>query len=309
MKGMGIRIVVAVTDSHWFDFLRRRPDLGEVNFWSPSARGFKALQPGELFLFKLKAPVNMIAGGGIYTHSSTMPLSLAWEAFGEANGAGSLKEARANILDNRTTGPETTGDFPIGCRILTHPFFFETWQWMPPPESFSPNIVTFKSFDTDDAEGRALWHQVSQRMNWFAGSARPGEVVRFGKPQIIQPRLGQGAFRVVVTDAYQRRCAVTGERTLPVLDAAHIHPYSEGGPHRVSNGLLLRRDLHKLFDDGYVTVSPDLRFEVSQRIRDDYENGRAYYALQGREIRVPDDPRQRPDDGALVWHNENRYLG
>ena len=306
---MGIRIVVAVTDGHWFDFLRRRPGLGEVNFWSPSARSFRALRPGELFLFKLKAPVNMIAGGGIYTHSSTMPLSLAWEAFGEANGAGSLKEARANILGNRKAGPETAGDFPIGCRILTHPFFFETQQWMPPPESFSPNIVTFKSFDTDDAEGRALWHQVSQRMNWFAGSARPGEVVRFGKPQIIEPRLGQGAFRLVVTDAYRRSCAVTGERTLPVLDAAHIHPYSEGGPHRVSNGLLLRRDLHKLFDDGYVTVSPDLRFEVSQRIRDDYENGRVYYALQGREIRVPVDPRQRPDDSALVWHNENRYLG
>jgi putative restriction endonuclease len=40
----------------------------------------------------------------------------------------------------------------------------------------------------------------------------------------VQPRLGQGAFRLLVTDAYQRRCAVTGERTLPVLDAAHIRP-------------------------------------------------------------------------------------
>ena len=145
---------------------------------------------------------------------------------------------------------------------------------MPPPASFSPNIVRFKGFNSDTVEGRRLWDQVSQRMNWFAGSATPDEAVRFGKPQIIPPRLGQGAFRLVVTDAYRRRCAVTGERTLPVLDAAHIHPYSEGGPYRVSNGLLLRRDLHKLFDDGYVTVSLDLRFEVSRRIRDDYENGR-----------------------------------
>ncbi len=304
---MGIRIVVAVTDGHWFDFLRRRPDLGEVNFWSPSAAGFKALQPGGLFLFKLKAPANMIAGGGIYTHASSMPLSLAWDAFGEANGAGSLGELRAIILKNRKVDPETKGDIRIGCRILTRPFFFE--EWMPPPESFAPQIVTFKSFDTDDAEGRRLWDQVSQRMSWFAGSARPDGDARFGKPQIIQPRLGQGAFRVVVTDAYQRRCAVTGERTLPVLDAAHIHPYSEGGVHRVSNGLLLRRDLHKLFDDGYVTVAPDLRFEVSGRIREDYENGRNYYALAGKEIRVPGDTRQQPDRNALAWHNDNRYLG
>ena len=305
---MGIRIVVAQTDGHWFDFLRQRPNLSEVNFWSPSGKNIGKVQRGELVLFKLKGSVNKIAGGGVYTHFSKMPLSLAWEAFGEANGAGSIDQARAIIRKYHKADSQTKADFPIGCRILTRPFFFNEEQWMPLPDSFSPNIVTSKSFDTDDAEGRALWDQVSQRMGLFAGSGLPEEA-RFGKPQIIQPRLGQGAFRLVVTDAYQRRCAVTGERTLPVLDAAHIHPYSEGGPHSVSNGLLLRRDLHKLFDDGYVTVSPDLRFEVSHRIRDDYENGRVYYALQGREIRVPVDARKRPERSALVWHNENRYLG
>ena len=51
-----------------------------------------------------------------------------------------------------------------------------------------------------------------------------------------------------MTDAYERRCAVTGEKTLPVLEAAHIRPYALLGPHRVNNGLLLRSDLHKLFD-------------------------------------------------------------
>lgn len=306
---MGIRIVVAQTDGYWFDFLRQRSNLGEVNFWSPSGRNLGKVQFGELVLFKLKGPVKKIGGGGVYTHFSKMPLSLAWEAFGEANGASSLQQARAIIRKYHNDDSQMKADFPIGCRILTHPFFFDEPQWMPLPDSFSPNIVTSKSFDTDDVEGRALWDQVIERMGLFAGSGLPEEEARFGKPQIIRPRLGQGAFRLVVTDAYQRRCAVTGERTLPVLDAAHIHPYSEGGPHRVSNGLLLRRDLHKLFDDGYVTVTPDHCFEVSRRIREDYENGRAYYALQGKEIRVPVHSWQRPDGSALVWHNENRYLG
>jgi putative restriction endonuclease len=62
---------------------------------------------------------------------------------------------------------------------------------------------------------------------------------------LVQQRLGQGAFRLLVTDAYQRRCAVTGERTLPVLDAAHIKPYAASGPH----------DPHAQFDAGYITVS------------------------------------------------------
>ena len=306
---MGIRIAVAITDTNWFHFLRQRPKLGEVNFWSPSGRNLGVIGPGELVLFKLKAPDNRIAGGGIYTHFSKVPLSLAWEAFGEANGAASREDVRDLVKKYRNLDRQTKADFTIGCRILTSPFFFDEEQWMLPPESFARNIVTAKSYDTDEAEGRDLWNQVNERWDPIARSAVPQAGERFSKPQIILPRLGQGTFRVVVTDAYQRRCAVTGERTLPALDAAHIFPHSEGGKHRVNNGLLLRRDLHKLFDDGYVTVSPDLRFEVSRRIREDYENGRAYYELHGNPIRLPDGPDKRPDCEALSWHCDNRYLG
>ena len=67
----------------------------------------------------------------------------------------------------------------------------------------------------------------------------PIAVPRYGEPVLIWPRLGQGAFRVSVTQVYDRRCAVTRERTLPILEAAHIRPFAEGGPHEVTNGLLL----------------------------------------------------------------------
>ncbi|WP_163111010.1 HNH endonuclease, partial [Acinetobacter baumannii] len=73
--------------------------------------------------------------------------------------------------------------------------------------------------------------------------------------------------------------AVTGEKTLPILDAAHIKPWSDGGENRPGNGLLLRTDVHRLFDLGYVTVNHDREFEVSPRLREDYENGKDYYAL------------------------------
>src|SRR3546814_9535313 len=98
---MPVRLVVSVTDKDWFDHLRRQPGLAEVNFWSPSPRPFQALRPGELFLFKLHAPVNMIVGGGVFAFVNTMPLALAWEAFGEANGASSLGEMRTRILRHR----------------------------------------------------------------------------------------------------------------------------------------------------------------------------------------------------------------
>lgn len=132
--------------------------------------------------------------------------------------------------------------------------------------------------------------------------------MRFGEPTLIRPRLGQGAFRVAVTDAYQRRCAVTGERTLPALDAAHIRPYAEGGEHAVPNGLLLRRDIHCLFDLGYVTVTPDHVFEVSPRIREEFENGRDY-CMHGKSLLIPRRNELRPDTTALGWHNNYQFLG
>ena len=104
-------------------------------------------------------------------------------------------------------------------------------------------------------------------------------------------------------------CAITQERTLPALEAAHIRPYGSGGEHEASNGLLLRQDIHSLFDAGYLTVTPDLRFEVSRRIREGFENGKHYYALHGQAIRPPQDMKLRPDSTALIWHNENRFRG
>ncbi len=306
---MGINLVIAVTDGDWFEMLRRQPNLGEVNFWAPSAASFRALQPGEMFLFKLHAPHNVIVGGGIFAYANTLPCSLAWAAFGEANGARSAQEMRARIARYRKAAPGDRSDFEIGCRILTQPFFFEEPDWLPVPASWARNIVSFKTYDTSDGEGKALWEAVGDRLAPRPPAGAAEASTRFGAPHLIRPRLGQGAFRVLVTDIYQRRCAVTQERTLPALEAAHIRPYGDGGEHEARNGLLLRRDIHSLFDAGYVTVTPDLRFEVSRRIREEFDNGRHYYALHGQAIAPPSDLRQRPDPGALTWHNENSFRG
>jgi DNA replication protein DnaC len=115
-----VRIFVAVTDWNWFDFLSAmQPD--EVNFWAPTGRkNFRSLQPGELFLFKLHAPNNFIVGGGVFSHASNLPLSLAWEAFGTKNGAADMAEMRQRVGHYRADEPRTIERFDptIGCRIL-----------------------------------------------------------------------------------------------------------------------------------------------------------------------------------------------
>lgn len=205
---------------------------------------------------------------------------------------------------------DTHEDFRIGCRILAQPVFLPEEAWLPVPSSWSRQIVVGKQFTTDDREGMALWEGFQEHLvnaNVSGLGERPQ--ARYGEPTLIQPRLGQGAFRVAVTDAYERKCAVTGGRTLPVLDAAHIKPYAIGGEHEVRNGLLLRTDIHTLFDIGYVTISTDGKFEVSNRIKDDYENGREYYGMAGRKIFSPKNEMLQPSKDFIEWHNNNRYLG
>jgi len=118
---MAVRLVVAVTDGDWYDHLRRMTNLAEVNFWAPSAPSFQALEPGELFLFKLHSPRNFIVGGGIYAHSNALPCSIAWEAFEHANGATSPVQMRTRIVKYRYVTPGDRSDFTLGCRILTQP--------------------------------------------------------------------------------------------------------------------------------------------------------------------------------------------
>lgn len=111
---------IGVTDNKWFEFLSARsPD--EVNFWRPSGLGsFQAVPTDSLFLFKLHSPQNFIAGGGFFIKHSNLPLSLAWEAFGEKNGAASLEELRLRIEKFRGKKPREH-DPVIGCTILVNP--------------------------------------------------------------------------------------------------------------------------------------------------------------------------------------------
>ncbi len=304
-----VRLYVAVTDRSWFDQLAVAPPQ-EVNFWQPSGRvNFRALRPGELFLFKLHAPHNYIVGGGVFSNASNVPLSMAWEAFGLKNGVPDLPTMRGRIAKYRRKDGEVPDDRAepvIGARILVEPFFWPQEAWLPTPASFSPNTVTGRTYDTSEGDGRWLWDAVTERLQAYRA---PLPLERRAQPQLVTPRLGQGAFRLAVTDGYGRRCAVSGERTLPILDAAHIKAHAAGGDHQPDNGLLLRTDIHRLFDLGYVTLSEDLRFEVGSRLKTDFQNGKHYYELHGTELRPPERAFPPPSREALGWHRENCFLG
>ena len=129
-----MKLFVGVTDFDWFTQLSERSP-SEVNFWQPSGRTrFRALDAGDLFLFKLHAPRNFIVGGGVFAHFSLLPMSLAWSAFGPYNGVRDLGEMRARIARYRRSPDDGREDFTIGCIVLTQPIVKSS------PSSFQSRI-------------------------------------------------------------------------------------------------------------------------------------------------------------------------
>lgn len=117
-----INLFIANTDNSWFDFLSAEGNLAEVNFWSPGELGFKALQPGELLVFRLKSPRNKVGGFGVFSSYSSLPIQMAWETFGKANGVPSLEALRNTIARLRphvSVAPSTN----IGATVLVEPVF------------------------------------------------------------------------------------------------------------------------------------------------------------------------------------------
>jgi putative restriction endonuclease len=306
MKGF-----IANADYDWYSYLKQQTDLEEVNFWQPSGRAqFRAIPIGAPFFFKLKHPHYAIAGFGFLAHTSILPAWLAWDTFGGANGAQDFDTMRRRVEKYRK--PEKIdphGQYQIGCLLIAQPVFFDKGNWIAQPGDWLPEIVQGKTYDLTSGEGRRIWEECQRRMERKTWDAMViGEPAsRYGEPMLVHPRLGQGIFRVEVMDAYGRACAITTEHSLPVLEAAHIKPYSQGGDHTVSNGLLMRSDIHALFDRGYITVTPEHRFEVSRRLKEDFDNGKSYYPLDGKRIHLPSRAVDHPNPTLLEWHNQRVF--
>ncbi len=125
-----------------------------------------------------------------------------------------------------------------------------------------------------------------------------GESIDDTQLRAIKTRRGQPKFRAALLKAYGQRCAMTGCTAVDVLEAAHIRPHSEETDYRVCNGVLLRADIHTLFDYRKISVNPDARFRivVARALE-----GTEYWKLRDKEIALPDKPSDTPST-ALAWH-------
>jgi len=309
-----MKLYIYPTDLSWFEFLASQPGIDEVNFWRPGGQTvFGQLKPGELLLFRLKSPINKIAGGGFFLHASLFPLNSAWEAFGIKNGTSDFYSFFRKIASFKgfSRPEEMPRDSQIGCIALMSPFFLPQNEWIDLPSDYPLNSIKGKSYSGEASPGRELFETISHLIQQPPHEVREvpnlPSAVLFGEPTLIKRRIGQGGFRMIVTDLYERRCSVTGEATLPVLEAAHILPVSKGGVHSPDNGLLLRSDIHTLFDLGYVTIDKKHQFLVSKKLRDAWSNGRIYYDLHRSTVRLPKKAEMGPSPLFLERHNDEVF--
>jgi putative restriction endonuclease len=164
-----VQFVIALTDKDWFEQLSAlQPD--EVNFWQPGGKvGFEALQPGEPLLFKLHSPHNFIVGGGFFSHFTKLPVSFAWNAFGEKNGVTSLEEMRKRISHYKGVKNDSSEDFVIGCVTLQSPFFFHRQDWLP-LKHWPHGVRSCKKYNDSDPESSKLWQEVTRSTADRSGS-------------------------------------------------------------------------------------------------------------------------------------------
>ena len=280
---------VAITDPRWYEALKAS-EHDEVNFWKPSARQTFHADEFSPFFFKLPKPHYAICGFGFFAQYSRLPIWLAWDVFGQANGCANLVSSRrgspsiALVFDmSRATGTARSAASRSSMRSSSP----NTSGWPNPPTG--PSTVSGQKYDLDQGEGERVWSECLLVAQGFHPPRVLGrmtdETDRYGEPIEIRPSRGRGRSRSRSRRRMIARARSRARHSLPALEAAHILPYALGGPHALSNGLLLRADLHRLFERGYLTVTPDLSVKVSARLREEYRNGHTYYPLDGASAR------------------------
>jgi putative restriction endonuclease len=309
-----MKLYIGVTDTRWFrNLAAQEPPVADINFWKPGGGAFAALEPGCPFAFKLKSPINKIAGVGFFHSFTSLPLRLMWETFGIRNGRDSYEQIASAISQYRAVA--ATHLTNVGCILLENPVFFDEADWIDVPTDWSKSIMQGKGYDTSRGEGAVLWDRISMLLTAGQGrtaSGMPATVMPsvFGKEYLRKSRPGQAGFRLGLLDAYGNRCAITGENIVPVLEAAHIQPVEREGTNDLTNGLVLRSDMHKLFDDGLIGIAPDRTVMVSKQIREQYVNGKVYYAWDGKPLTVtPNDELLLPSAERLEWHMKHVWSG
>ncbi len=281
---------VAPTDQAWLEYQRTNNFNDQINFWTPSDWAIKALHPGDIIIFKLKGAGDLCGGYGTFLEYKYQSLNDTWDEFGRRNGFDN-KEAflyglGAYQLSNKS--PKTH----CGCIVLRDVIYFDT----PVKLSdygivFKPQVVKFATYVEPFPMGSS-----SDQGKFTLVS--PGNKKKSKQQTTL--REGQSQFHTEISIAYHHRCCISGETTPELLQAAHIQDYINRESNHIQNGLLLRIDLHSLFDNGLLYIDENYIVHISPLISSD-----DYKKFDNKKIALPDNQYSWPSLEALAYKTKS----
>jgi putative restriction endonuclease len=284
---------ISPTDIDWFYFLREVGYNSEINFWTPTPWNISKLSEGDKLYFMLKSPIRKIGGNGQFLKYINMTVDDAWNKFGRKNGCNSKQELIRRLdkyKSKRSSCEKGILDAQIGCLILNNVEFFDDNDFLDLKEhnvEFPINIVKIKYY-----EGNSLNNDAESFWDNFTLISETAEKTK--KNVKISERNGQGNFRAKITYAYSNRCCISGETTVELLEAAHIQPYIDERSNHVKNGLLLRADLHKLYDNGLMYIDDDFLIHISPQVKSNH-----YQNYNNKKIELPKNKKFHPSKESL----------
>ena len=154
---------------------------------------------------------------------------------------------------------------------------------------FSRYIVKIKYYDIYDP----LINTKTDTVNEFELVSYSTEKLK--KSRLVTERKGQGVFRAKLTSAYDNKCCISGEQTVELLEAAHIQSYLDETSNHVKNGLLLRVDFHKMYDNGLLYIDDNYIIHISPQVKSKY-----YQDFTNKKISLPCDKSLYPSKEALI---------
>ena len=293
---------ISPTDIDWFYFNKMRNQTNSINFWTPTPWNIKRLNHGDRLYFMLKSPIRKIGGFGIFNNYENLSIPDAWEKFGYGNGVESkprLIKRLNKYLSKNTSLNAGLESHQIGCISLNNCEFWEDIQFIDIEQTiheFKKNIVKIKFFNEYDS--------IQSHHNSLVMDSSKYEIVGSGekhkKAYQQNVRIGQSEFRAKLINAYHGQCCISKETCEELLEAAHIQPYINKKSNHVQNGLLLRIDLHKLFDSGLLKIDQNYLVHISSQL----QSGN-YRTYDKKRILLPKNPNNWPSKMAIFERNKN----
>lgn len=286
---------ISPTDKNWFDYLKNEGFNSKVNFWTPTPWNIKNLKSGNKLYFMLKSPIRKIGGFGEFVEYKNMSALEAWNIFGYRNGRNSKDEFIQSIQKYIDKNSQKFGGKPIdlktyeiGCIVLDNCEFWDEKNYIDISNhevEFAPQVVTIKYFDQYDSIKKSI--EINTNFNIVNEK-------RIEKKGITNVRIGQSEFKAKILRAYKNKCCISNETTPELLEAAHIQEYRNNYSNHIQNGLLLRVDIHRLYDNRLIYIDNEYKIHISNLVTS--ENYRQY---DGKIINLPNEITEYPSKEAL----------